>query len=1022
MDALPTHRPGSLRSMASNSSIGSGVSLSRRPRTISRARSRTVTGGTVRPEDVPQLPMSPSDLPYLSGPNLYEPLEDHTSSSPNPLTEPPARPPRSPQRLETADIRSSDTASSQGATDADPTFVAPVPIPLTSISGKPVRSKATRQASTLPLLDTGYRQPPSAFQRDPALTPVNNVRDSVSTQQSGVSSSLYPPSTSTASAPESPTSPRSMASQIEAAPFSVEVNEVQEYDSDDVSYRLRLLVKNNYFLPPAHSKPSPSDFVSSSLNPAKRSPRTAAPTFLDLFRVGKSKSKPTTPTGQGSAFDPMAPMLRTTSDSITASYALRANQPRHSPQAPHLPLRSPNPTIRGRVVVVREKMNDIAVAAKQAEQDIKMRSARIEQSSQKGNSTTVEDVIDPTDAVDVPPPSPSYPFAVQASAIHGLGVLESVGADILADRLPPGKTYDPVEDTWRKALLQQAVHHSLDNTPDASTLSHIITPSTPISSPRSMATDSPQQDTPKATHKLQQKIVIQPLSDGPAKIKHFRQKSNASTARSDTKGGLTVISAEGSQDLSRPTSYQRAETPSGPLTPLGPPPPRRFANPLFSLSQTDLTSGRLSPDSMRGLDDSRPMLRRAASSPLMAEDYNSSSRLDLTTPPPIPEYDPRISQATSSHTAHGGVNDDAYEMHVSDGEDLPRMSLALSAMRSRPSLSEYSQASPSPTTSTFQDMLNHDSQSTSSMYPGPSRLSNEHLDTFRSSISARSVATSPPPRLSSSLAYAPLPPPPRTSSLNYQVSRAPLGSSSSQMGDSSHVGSEDSTFHITAPEPTTPPLPGSGHRDQFPNMPLSIDTSTISLPAGLRSAPGPSSPTSFFDSIQSQPNAMDDLESSSDESDDEEPRPIQTRLFVDPRNRAASVSASAVGSRPQIMKHGNYSTPYIRQNRPPIGNDARSKQPVSNKPALLSKTDAQTSSYDFFKYAQENPLNFSSLAGDSDEARRPATADHVNTWRDNQRAQESLRKLDGMLIQHMEDEKDTIKRIATHLKQTADSN
>jgi phage gpG-like protein len=48
-------------------------------------------------------------------------------------------------------------------------------------------------------------------------------------------------------------------------------------------------------------------------------------------------------------------------------------------------------------------------------------------------------------------------------------------------------------------------------------------------------------------------------------------------------------------------------------------------------------------------------------------------------------------------------------------------------------------------------------------------------------------------------------------------------------------------------------------------------------------------------------------------------------------------------------------------------------------------------------------------------------SDPLTTWRNNQRAQESLRKLDGMLIQHMEDEKDTIKRIATTMKQTADS-
>jgi hypothetical protein len=37
----------------------------------------------------------------------------------------------------------------------------------------------------------------------------------------------------------------------------------------------------------------------------------------------------------------------------------------------------------------------------------------------------------------------------------------------------------------------------------------------------------------------------------------------------------------------------------------------------------------------------------------------------------------------------------------------------------------------------------------------------------------------------------------------------------------------------------------------------------------------------------------------------------------------------------------------------------------------------------------------------------------------SQKAQESMKKLDGMLLQHMEAEKDTIKRIATSMKQSS---
>jgi hypothetical protein len=39
-------------------------------------------------------------------------------------------------------------------------------------------------------------------------------------------------------------------------------NDHQAFYTDDVSYHLRLLLNNNYFLPPAHSKPSLSDFAS----------------------------------------------------------------------------------------------------------------------------------------------------------------------------------------------------------------------------------------------------------------------------------------------------------------------------------------------------------------------------------------------------------------------------------------------------------------------------------------------------------------------------------------------------------------------------------------------------------------------------------------------------------------------------------------------------------------------------------------------------------------------------------------
>jgi hypothetical protein len=898
-------------------------------------------------------------------------------------------------------------------------------------------------ASNLAHLDTGYRPPPSAFSRDPALTPTGNVRDSVSTQQSGASSSLYPPSTSTTGF-GSPTSPLSMSDRVDQLilpPVAPEVSDVQEYDSDDVSYRLRLLVNNNYFLPPAHSKPSPEDFASSP-----SAARKASTPFLDLFRVGKSKSKPPTPTRLSPVFDPAVPMLRATSDSIVAPYALRTQQPRSSSQLPRLSPRLPIASPRGRVVVVREKMNDIAVAAKQAEQDLKTRGVRIEQGSQKAKQEWVDDVIDPTDAVDIPLLSPSYPFAIQASALHGLGVLDSVGAAVLADRLPPAKnpnlsnTFDSSEESWRKALLHEAVHHSLDNTPDISSFSHILGTSTPLGSPRSKRTDLPSRvDTPSNNAKMiQQRIAVQPLIDiqEPRPTNHVRKKSAQSQVLTLKGQNSNLLSPTSTQMSGRPASYfpERVDTPLGPMTPLGPPPRRHFMNTVHSLSQSDLINGHSSSETRdRSMSQGSryDRLRRTVSSPLLAEGYESLPTRQTVPHRPATAQHPRDSQVTSISfsTIRESYDRVMSESHESDDECGTRASLTLSAVGVRPSLSEYSQSSMSPTTSLFQEVLNRGNFSSSSLNAGPSGFNLDQQNAISDGTTFRYSAMSPPPRMSSSLAHVVLSPPPRSSSLHYfadgQPQIPPVSVSRQNQPDSS-----ESCLQILAPEPTTPPFPqskserGSGRS----HVPPSLTISTTCTPLAIHSAPGPSSPTSFFDTIQTQPNAMDDLESSSDEDENEADRSGHRVQSIDPRNR--TMSSLVPSPRPSFMMLGNFSTPYLRKGesyRPnllPIGNNPHSKQPRSGstfrQPFFVDrKHDVLSSTYDFFKYAQEHPLTAASpTSPESSGPRRPSTADHVTVWRNNQRAQESLRKLDGMLIQHMEDEKDTIRRIATTLKQT----
>ncbi|KAF6757267.1 hypothetical protein DFP72DRAFT_989564 [Ephemerocybe angulata] len=909
-DILAARRPPSVRSVASNNSVASAVSLTRRPRT--RPRSRTVTGASSTRAESPQ-----PGLPLLDKPIVHEPL----SSTPAP-DDPQMPPPRS------LDVGSSATPSTQNTelAGAETTFVDPQHSP--ELGKTPTKARLGGKSS-LPAIHTRYQPPPSAFSRDPAHIP--NVRDSVSTHQSGASSSLYPLSSSTMSGPESPPSPRSMSEQFDHHLDSVRIDadpmSVQEFDSDDVAYRLQLLVKNNYFLPPAHSKPSPSDFaaLAATANPKKQAKSSTPAGILDLFRSVKPKSKPTTPTGSPH-IDSAAPMLRATSDSITAPHSARVQQQPKS----------------GRVVVVREKMGDIMVAAKQAEQDLKNKGVRLDQVPQLAvnQDSIFDDVVDPTDAVDIPLPSASYPFAVQASALH---------ADVLADRLPPpqspnqSSSYE-ADNHWRKALLHQAVERSLDNTPDISTFSHALGVSTPVQSVRR------------------------------------RSKSAAPTPDPSFE--------------SRSSSYipPRVETPVSPMTILSPPPQHLEQRPHSSAS--------------------RHTLRRAQSSPMLADLEPISRRGFAMTPPPPMPHSQTTSRIPSARTTiiwtRGSIYSDD-ELVYAEGA-IPRNSLALSAIMSRPSLSEYSQDSftPSPTTSAFQDALNHRPGYHSSLergrdpYPG---------------MPPRDSTISPPPRISSSLAhFAALPPPPRSGHQAFPRSflRPQSVASTASTEPASDTIAVDDTIQFHEPEPTTPPVPSS-------ELPYTSHGLSLDIPRlDTRVDAAEPSPTAFFDSMEDQPNAMDDLESVT-ELVHHPPSPLLP-FSPDQRVRTTSTASAPVSRASPMMKFGNSSVPYASG----IGHEVN-KQPVGNVPAKPRfftdrKSDSDhappSSTYDFYRYAQSNQS--AQLGASSSDSRSSFTAGRpsfAGTFSSLQSAQsEEAKKLDGMLLQHMEAEKDTIKRIATSVK------
>ncbi|KAJ7034992.1 hypothetical protein C8F04DRAFT_1395071 [Mycena alexandri] len=925
---VPAKRPPSLRSVASNASIGS--SLSRRSRT--RTRSKT------------------SPRPDVS--SFFPPI-----SSPLPAAEP---------QVFADQLVAEPTEMVQEEEQAGP-----------ANQGAHIQFKPT---------------PPSAFSRVPSIPQLYDLggpghtrktRDSVLTQTSGFtqgSSSVYPPSTSTASGTESPPSPRSIMEpedNNDVASYDPELD--QEYDGDDVSYRLRLLVKNNYFLPPAHSKPSSSDFAATvNSKKAARPPPTPTTGFFDIFR--KSRSKPSTPTGTAQTFDIYTPVLRTTSDSTTVSaYGHLPQTPRRSTS--QVPGAAPDPS--GRVVVVREKMYDIASAAKQAEHEMKSRGAARREDEFPGHSEV--DVIDPTDVVDLPPPSAAYPFAVQASALHGMGVLDSVGAAQLADRLPPRSPGAvSVENDWRKALLHAAVNHSL-------------------SSPSVLS--SPTQGNP-VSPPLPRRMISHRIASPPP-VEEIQSSAPSPRSRLDEANEPPRASS---------TLPTRVETPSMPLSPLAPP-PRRLVNPLYSLSQTSLPLEEDTAPSRFSTQEPN-----SQSAPRLSDAYEAGVRNLMLSPPLRSRGSSEGSRRTSS---------DSYESFYSEEEpvaDFPRPSISSSIPENRPSLSLHSQASP--TTSAFQDAA----------YDIPSiRTSTVRQSLERPTFTApspipRDSMVSPPPRVSSSLAHVtPLSPPPRSTSLGQRIPRAlyvppPLPSIPS--------GSQ-----ILDPGPSTPPFPITDRRGI---KPLALEIPRTVVTPSIRSAPAPSSPPSFFDSIQNQPNAMDDLDSDSDDDDDDDLSPPQTPVFVDPRTRAVSnvpPSPSPSTTRSLLMRLGNHSTPYVTRSADGHSSaSVSSKQAISNVPmpgAFFTERRGgkgkgrsetghggpPTSTFDFYQYAQQHPLM--PTAGESSTTsqglpRRPHTSEQtVKDWQSGQRTQESMRRLDGMLIQHMEAEKDAVRRMATTLQSNA---
>jgi hypothetical protein len=855
---------------------------------------------------------------------------------------------------------------------------------------------------------------------------------------------VYPNSTHTVSPSESSLSPHSLPGQPHDHGIAA-FDQDSDYSGDDVSYRLRLLVKNSYFLPPAHSKPSSSD-LTSPLKSSKLSSRAGTPTFLDLFRLGKSKSRPSTPASSTTtAVESIGPILRTTSDSATMGGYIPRMRTRSMPRNVTRP--SPNgvdPT--GRVVVVREILDDLITAAKEAEQDMKIREWRNSQVFPDGYT----DVIDPTDAVDLPPPSLGYPFAVQSTATHGLGVQQSVGAADLAIHLPPpnspgGSSMHPSDHEWRRALLHEAVGLSLGNSPAESILSgQRGTPTPLLASPRServpMSPVSPMGQS-KLKRALDRRIISQPV------IEHNESPSDDVIGTNSNARGLSTPDSN-----IRRLSYvpRRAETPAALHTPLRPPP-----RSLHSTSKTDLS---IQPQPGQTFLSPPPWaaVRKVQSSPAMTDAYAYES--GYPTPQPVVSGSRPASSMHHVHNSSMSTTSSYYteDEHEGTGESVARPSMALSVPTTNEghlSFSEYNH--PSPALSAFADAYGH--HASSNQWAAHSSLNSRR--SASSSPAPRYSTMSPPPRASSSLSASPLMPPPRSSSLHYKLVTTRASSSATPSTGSAQSSARSFTTPLPQMQPTTsspPANPLASRRGNAVPAPLLLNVTNNHIPVTVHSAPPPASPASFFDNIH---DGMQDLESSGESSDggddgDEgsdygNDADVDTTAVHEPlRPRAMSnlqppASPVSLRSKPSFSfsRFGNRSTPNVaRQNFSPIHTSfsptisrfklnqksAISHKPISNVPPprpsfFSSKKSPKKYPIDLVQNLQllddlpPPPLPISNDSRSSLSRSMPARSSTGDGQKGSSTQDESLRKLDGLMLQHMEAEKSRMKKIAQTL-------
>lgn len=919
------------------------------------------------------------------------------------------------------------------------------------------------------------------------------LRDSVLTQNSVASSSIYPPSTITSATTESVLSAPSMSSQphqdvvvaVDPDDYS-DMHHIQEFDADDVSYRLRLLVQNNYYLPPAHSKPYPTNFSILSEPPKKSN----SPAFLDYFRVGRSRSKSSTPDGTKANKNarPPLPMLRTTADSFTISDSVRVPGTKTMPHSPlsRGPYVSPQPdnfqSRKGRVVVVREKVNDLMDAVAQAEHGLQTqkhfpRTGR-SRSSLSRKDDDHYDHIDPTDIVDLPPSSNrDYPFWPQASALNGFGVGAAVGADILAECLPPGSpgvwSVDPEEEKWRKALLHEAVGHSLNNSP-----AHTANTSRITSASQTSPIDVVHETLPAAPPVRTKRLLGQPILTQVMDLNILSQQLSEPTTCSTILETPQVPLARDRIPSATYSVLGRAETPL-PTTPLAPPPLRNIRR------QTMSDDGLVAEQREESGVTHSQILRKMMSTPTLPYSNQTSDDLGVDehyleglvsrrSPASAivvemnADVEPTSTYPTRLHSISSGSiysdDCDGVPFHTAEEQQIDEAAI------SRPSLtgsSVYSieDCQPSPTISAFRDAAG---ASHVSRTPTPQRISSDYHGqaSYMPSNSrfngARAAATSPPPRASSSFSPMALSPAPRPAASHATTSMRPSFSSwhsSPGMNDRSFRSSEIIRESLDSPdipnivEPSTPRASIAFRRSMnLANLNLMVPGQQTDSSQTMAYPP---SPISFFDEVE-----MHHRDSMEDWSDDEGAQASPTKPVDHSRESVPThvtapdpepSSATPVGgidsqSLKSMFNLGNGSKAHsiAASVRSAVSYDAHDRRPVSNVPPPSASPPRGPQLFNRREKSRERmKVGVPDLASAALKYGRPATSpgrpatspgwpppqlsigsrpktsgsQNIHSWRRDQSMQDqTMRRLDGLMLEHVEQERNAMRRIARTMK------